>query len=523
MRARLPFAIAATSLVTVALAGHDAAYAGESSNIFETAGTKQTNKDFKPAPDRIETNFGTLEFELEAFPTDETAQKLYDELDLQRATQAYMDFYPALSVYAIIKSQIRDFKFETSSDIAVAAGPGWLPSEPFLTGNNSTVYAIASLDLKVDGPTVVDIPPGMYGTANDGLFKFLVDFGFVGPDKGKGGKYLFVPPGYKGKVPDGHFAINSPSYRIWVMMRGFGEVGLGEQAVDWFRQNLKVYPLATGPRPANYSNTTGMGINPLPAEDGSVFEMLNEIIQHEPKELFGAEQLGRLATLGIVKGKSFTPDARMRRILNQGARQGAAMSRAIVYASREADIKYWSDRHWEKMFLYNTTFERDGVNDIDARTLWHYQAIVVSPNLLSTTPGAGTAYLTTFRDSKGRYLDGGKAYRLRVPANPPVKRFWAVTAYDPTTRGLLDAGGNVNKSVGSLDDPEVNADGSVDIYFGPKAPKGKEKNWVPTNPEKGFFLVFRFYGPLEGYIDKTWVLNDVELIGWSARYRDSEI
>jgi len=485
----------------------------ETRNLFETAGEKQVGADFKPAPDKIKTNFGILEFDLEAFPTEETTRKIYDEMDLQRATQAYMDFYPALSVYAIVKSQIRDFKFKTSSDIAVAAGPGWLPSEPFLTGNNSTVYAIASLDLKVDGPTVVDIPPGMYGTANDGLFKFMVDFGFVGPDKGKGGKYLFVPPGYKGKIPDGHFAINSPSYRIWVMMRGFGEVGLGEQAVDWFRQNLKVYPLATGPRQANYSNTTGMGINPLPAEDGSVFEMLNEIVQYEPTEMFGAEQLGRLATLGIVKGKPFNPDARMQRIFDQGAKQGVAMSRAIVYASRDPDIKYWSNRHWEKMFLHNTTFERNGVNDIDARTLWHYQAIVVSPNLLSTTPGQGTAYLTAFRDNKGEYLDGGEVYKLNVPANPPVARFWAVTAYDATTRGLLDAGGNTNTSIGSMNKPVANADGSVDIYFGPtKAPNGKEKNWVRTNGEKGFFVVFRFYGPEEGYIDKSWVLGDFERV-----------
>jgi len=485
---------------------------GDNRNLFETAGPKQTNKDFKPAPDTIKTNFGTLKFDLEAFPTEETTKKIYDELDLQRATQAYMDFYPSLSVYAIVKSQIRDFRFKTSSDIAVAAGPGWKPSEPFLTGNNSTVYAIASLDLKVDGPTVVDIPPGMYGTANDGLFKFLVDFGFVGPDKGEGGKYLFVPPGYKDKVPKDHFVINSPSYRIWVMMRGFGEVGLGDQAVNWFKQNLKVYPLATGPRQANYANTTGMGINPLPAEDGSVFEMLNEIVQYEPVELFGAEQLGRLATLGIAKGKPFNPDTRMQRILDQGAKQGVAMSRAIVYASRDPDVRYWPDRHWEKMFLHNTTFERDGVNDIDARTLWHYQAIVVSPNLVSTTPGQGTAYLTAFRDNKGAYLDGGVRYKLRIPANPPVKRFWAVTAYDPTTRGLLDVGGNRNKTVGSREKPIANADGSVDVYFGPKAPKGMEKNWVPTNPDKGFFLVFRFYGPQEGYINKTWMLNDLERI-----------
>jgi hypothetical protein len=188
------------------------------------------------------------------------------------------------------------------------------------------------------------------------------------------------------------------------------------------------------------------------------------------------------------------------------------MSRAIVYACRDLEILYWPGRRWEKMFLRNTEFLRNGYNDIDARTLWHYQAIVVSPNLISTTPGAGTAYLTSFRDKSGAYLDGARNYRLRVPANPPVKRFWAVTAYDPATRGLLDAGGNTNRSVGSLDNPQANADGSVDVYFGPKAPKGKEKNWVPTNPDKGFFLVFRFYGPTEGYIQKSWVLNDLELI-----------
>jgi hypothetical protein len=352
----------------------------------------------------------------------------------------------------------------------------------------------------------------MYGTADDVLFKYLVDFGFVGPDKGEGGKYLFLPPAYDGKIPDGYFEVKSPSYRIWVMMRGWGDVGLGDKAVEYFSQNLKVYPLATGPRPANYINTAGMGLNSLAPEDGSAFEMLNEIVQYEPTGLIGPEQLGRLSALGIRKGKHFNPDARMQGIFDQAAKQGAAMCRAIVYASREPDIKYWPERHWEKMFLYNTTFEREGINDIDARTLWHYQAIVVSPNLISTTPGQGTAYLTTFRDNQGRFLDGGKNYKLRIGANPPVKNFWAVTAYDPATRSLLDVGGNKNKSVGSRENPVANSDGSVDIYFGAKAPRGKEKNWVPTNPEKGFFLVFRFYGPTEGYIDKTWTLNDLELM-----------
>ena len=199
-----------------------------------------------------------------------------------------------------------------------------------------------------------------------------------------------------------------------------------------------------------------------------------------------------------------------RRIFDQAAKQGVAMSRAIVYASREPEINYWPDRHWEKMFVRNTEFMNDGHSDIDARTLWHYQAICVSPNLLSTTPGVGTAYLTAFRDKDGAYLLGDKHYRLRVPANPPVKRFWAVTAYDPMSRSLLDSGGKI--TVGSLGEPEVNPDGSVDIHFGPKAPEGPRGNWIKTDPAKGFFVVFRFYGPLEGYIEKTWELDDFELV-----------
>jgi hypothetical protein len=508
MKARRLITATVAALVAVSLIVPVRAQA-EEWNIFESAGKKQTAKDFKPAPEKIKTNFGTLKFEGGAFPTEKSVQKIYDELDLQRATQAYMDFLPALSLYGIVKSQVRDFGFRSSSDFGVMAD-FMQPSENYLTGNDVTVYAFATLDLKVDGATVVEIPPGMYGTANDAIFKYLTDFGPTGPDKGKGGKYLFLPPGYKGKVPNGYFVMKSPGYRIWAMMRGFGEVGNGDQAVRWFKERLKVYPLATGTRSNKAVNTSGMGANTLPPEDGSVFAMLNEIIQYEPAELFSAEQRGRLASLGIEKGKPFAPDARMTKIFDQAAKQGVAMSRAIVYASREPEINYWPNRHWEKMFVRNTEFVNNGNSDIDARTLWHYQAIVVSPNLLSTTPGVGTAYLTCFRDEDGKYLLGDKRYRLRVPANPPVKRFWAVTAYDPLSRSLLDSGGNI--TVSSLGDPKVNPDGSVDIYFGQEAPEGKEKNFIKTDPDKGFFVAFRFYGPLEGYIEKTWVMNDFELV-----------
>ena len=293
------------------------------------------------------------------------------------------------------------------------------------------------------------------------------------------------------------------------MMRGF-DVGTGDYAVQRFKDRLKVYPLESGPRDHAAINTSGMGTNTLTPEDGTFFAVLNEIIQYEPTELFDDELLGRLATLGIEKGKPFAPDGRMQGIFEQAAKQGVAMSRAIVYASRDPEINYWPDRHWEKMFVRNTEFIVDGVVDVDAQTLWLYQAICVSPSLLSTTAGVGTSYLTAFRDQNGDYLLGEKQYRLRVPANPPAKRFWAVTAYDPTSRSLLDSAGNI--TVSSLGDPDVNDDGSVDIYFGATAPDGKEKNWITTDPSIGFFVVFRFYGPTEGYIDKTWVLDDFELI-----------
>jgi hypothetical protein len=481
-------------------------------NLFETAGKKQTNKDFKPVPDKMESSFGTLTYELGAYPTEETVKKIYDEMDLQRATQAYIDFFPALSVYSEIIAQIRDLGCTNSSDVTIAPGPGLLPSELYLTGNNSTVYAAGALDLKLDGPTVVEIPEGMYGTANDAAYKFLIDFGFVGPDKGKGGKYLFLPPNYSGNVPDGYFIIKSPSYRVFVMLRAWNDIGAGEKAVAYFKQFMKIYPLATGPRQGKYINMNGLGANSLPPEDGSYFELLNEIIQYEPTELFDAEQLGRLASLGIVKGQPFAPDEHMKKILDDGSKLGVAMCRVDVFASRSPESLYWPDRHWENMFLYNTTFIRNGVADIDARARWHYSGVVVSPNLISTTPGAGTDYVCTFRDNKGTYLDGGKNYRLHVSPNVPARNFWAVTAYDPATRSLLDAGGNTNKSLGNRSDLAMNADGSVDIYFGPAAPKGKEQNWVPTDPKKGFFLVFRFYGPLQGIIDKTWKLDDLEQI-----------
>ncbi|MEP5088839.1 MAG: DUF1254 domain-containing protein, partial [Paracoccaceae bacterium] len=261
---------AAVALAHTALAQD----AGLSTSLFNNPDGAQTKADFISAPAKMETRFGTLDFDGGGFPTPETAQRIYDEMDLQRATQAFMDFFPHMSLYTIIRSQARDLGFKTASDIGVMAD-FMNTKQPYLTGNNSTIYAVASIDLKEDGPTVVEIPPGMYGTANDAAFKYLTDFGATGPDKGKGGKYLFLPPRYDGDVPDGYFVLHSNSYRIWAMMRGFGAVGTGKKALNWFGQRLKVYPLDAPDRTGRYINASTVGMNPLPPEDGSFFAMLD--------------------------------------------------------------------------------------------------------------------------------------------------------------------------------------------------------------------------------------------------------
>jgi hypothetical protein len=298
MKTKSLLAMTAIGLTTVALAA--SAQAQQDKSIFElgAAEAKQTSKDFKvfkPAPEKIKTNFGTLEFTGSAYPTPETVQKVYEELDRQRATQLYLDLFPALSVHGILKAQVRDFGHRNSSDICITPKK-MNPNPLFLTGNTDSIYAWMTLDLKAEGPTVMEIPPNVMGPLDSAYFRFVVDFGATGPDKGKGGKYLILPPDYEGPVPDGYFVARSTSYRNWGLLRANTDViCTGDKAFDYYRKNLKVYPLKTGPRKGNYIDCGHMRGNSLVPEDASAFEWLHEIVSYEPSDLFDKEQLGRLA------------------------------------------------------------------------------------------------------------------------------------------------------------------------------------------------------------------------------------
>ncbi|NDR58743.1 DUF1254 domain-containing protein [Aliiruegeria sabulilitoris] len=483
-------------------------------SIFElgAAEAEQGVDGFKPAPARIETSFGTLDFVNGAYPTPETAQKVYDELDLQRATQLYLDLFPALSVHGILKAQVRDFGHRNSSDICVT--PQKMNANPlFLTGNTDSIYAWMTLDLKAEGPTVMEIPPNVMGPLDDAYFRFVVDFGATGPDKGKGGKYLILPPDYEGDVPEGYFVARSKSYRNWGLVRAnTAVIGTGDEAMQYYRDNLRIYPLETGPREGRYIDCGHMPGNSLVPEDGSAFRWLHEIVSYEPADLFDKEQLGRLASLGIEKGKPFNPDARMQAILEQAARQGVAMSRVITFASRDPEEKLYEGMSWGTPFIGgNAEFEKDGHRNLDARTLYHYNAIVVTPAMAATMPaGKGSKYSSTYVDGNGAFLDGGKIYKLRVPPNVPVREFWSVTVYDPVTRSQLQTAQPL-PSISSQENPPANADGSVDIYFAAEKPDGvAEQNWIQTAAGKGFFPFYRFYGPLEAFNDQSWKPVEIE-------------
>ena len=485
-------------------------------SFFELAGAEPKYKpgDFKPAPEKIQTRYGTLEFP-GGYPTEETAQKVFDELDLQRATQLYLDMYPALSAHGLMKGWVRDLGMKDSSQISVTADR--LDSSALvLTGNTESLYAFAVFDLKKDGPTVFEVPPGVMGPLDDHNFLFVADIGPTGKDQGKGGKCLLLPPGYEGDVPDGYFVVRSPTYMNFSFIRAnAAKVGFGEKALAYYRKHAKVYPLKDGPRPPVVKNVTNIAWNSLVPEDASAFKWMHEIINYEPAEAFGKELLGRLASVGIVKGKPFNPDARMQKIFAQAAKEGVAMSRVIAFESRQPDAVVYPGLKWESPFIGNSsTFDPDGYFNLEARTTFHFTADGITPAMAMQMPeGKGSRYQTTYKDGDGNYLDGGKTYKLTMPPNVPVALFWSVTLYDAWTRSELQSRPYPSISSQQKPAPQANADGSVEIYFAPDKPKGvPEQNWVPTLPDQGFFSYIRYYGPLKAFNDQSWKPNDVVLV-----------
>jgi len=448
------------------------------------------------------------------YPTKQSSQTLLDELYFQRAVQTYLWALPAVNMYGMKEGSEKVF------GKGYNVLPIWkqrLNAKTLLTTPNSDViYALSYLDLKEDGPLVMEVPPKLQGLLDDFWQRPLCDVGFAGPDKGQGGKYLILPPDYKGEEPPGYFTFRSRTYGVFVFLRSFYKDPTKLEGPVKLMEQLRIYPLGKreDAKPMQFPDASAVPADLLYPKNGSYYDMLARFIQHEYVDPSESDIRGLLRSIGITKERAFTPDARTRAILDKAAATGFKMNRVLAadWIARQPGGKIYEDRQWINCYLAkDPEFKVNGAIDLDQRAVYFFAGFAISAAQALDVVGKGAKYPTTNRDADGEYLSGGASYRMGVPPHVPVNNFWSVMVYDVETSSGLD-NGQPFPSISTFDKPVINPDGSTDIYFGPSAPKGHEKNWLRTVPGKGYFVMFRLYGPTQPYYDQTWKLPDLEKV-----------
>ncbi|TIM26212.1 MAG: DUF1254 domain-containing protein [Mesorhizobium sp.] len=502
------------------------------------------------APDKLDTSAGTLEFK-DGVPTADTAQKVYDTLDFTNALAAYNNSFRGASALAIVKG------FE-----GIGAEPGDVvifselmdSNSLFLTANADTVYYLTGLDLS-KGPIVIEQPSNAVGAINDMWFSWVTDIGGPGPDRGLGGKYLIVGPGYDGPLPEGGYFIgHSKTNLALYAARAYLVDNDPKPAVENVKENLKIYPYQPGsygtsiaqalegtvriagepkiPK-TKFIEATGLSFNTVPPSDFGFFEMINENVQSQPATSYDVELAGQLAAIGIAHGKEFKPDERMKKILSDAAAFGNATGRALNwrYAMQHPDWAYYEGSNWGSMLWQGGAYfetppplfedggfkplPATGARTLDSRTAFYYGYTLDSPGMIMRIPGVGSQYLMGYLDPDGTPFDGAKTYKVTLPKDIPAKAFWSFTLYDNQTRSMLQTPQKYPRA-GSQSYPspaaEAAADGTTTVYFGPTQPEGVARgNWIQTDPEKGWFTLLRLYSPLPSFFDKTWRPGEIEL------------
>ncbi|MFZ2527189.1 MAG: DUF1254 domain-containing protein [Rhodococcus sp. (in: high G+C Gram-positive bacteria)] len=454
-------------------------------------------------PDRVNTPIGSFDF-FDGVPLPDSVATLYDGLDFLRGVEVFLNTVPGASLVAMRRG-LRSLGVDGLGTMAYTE-PRANSGSLFLTPNTETTYGTMFLDLR-DGPVVIEPPRNSLCVVDDFWFRYVADMGIAGPDKGAGGKYLYLPPDFDGAVPDGYFTYRPTTYTLWVVFRALG-------GVDAIKQT-RVYRLddAADPPHLTFVNFADTTINTVHANDASFFDEVDELVQEEPSGSLDPERAGQLAAIGIEHGTRFAPDPRLRNILDTAAKTAAGISRALVYFPRNREAFVFEGSSWKQAFVGGSyEFLHAHARLLDARTQYHYFATVITPAMARAQVGAGSAYTYTAEDATGRILDGGTTYRLTLPPNPPAKNFWSVDIYDTQTRSLLQTD-NPYPSLMSLSGTvQEEPDGSIALWFGPAAPAGTEHNWIQTVPGKSWFPILRLYGPLQPWFDKLWRPSELEIV-----------
>jgi hypothetical protein len=505
-------------------------------------------------PSSVEAGIGTLEF-TDGYPKGETAEKLRDHLDYLHGVETFMNTVQGVSTYAIRQA----FLEAGIEDGDVAIFSELMDSRTLaLTANADTVYFWTYLDLS-QGPLVVETPADTLGLFDDMWFRWISDFGLPGADRGQGGTYLLVPPGYDGPLPEGGcYVRHSRTNHVLLVGRAFINENPGMDpapTVARIKEQMKIYPYAAGglgssigaymtgkgplgqpatPASPRFVEGTGLAINTIPPNDFGHYEMLDALVQLEPAEALDTELAGQFAAIGIVKDEKFAPDARLRRILDEAVAVGNAAARMHgMGASPTEGFRYYDgDTAWWNMLFVGgfeftnpppeITAERikpypnKGARRLHSRTSMFYLATCITPAMCMRLTGVGSQYLAANVDTDGEPFDGAKTYRLSLPKDIPAARFWSLTLYDNQTRSMLQTP-QLYPRAGSQEYPspaaEAEADGSTVVYFSPTRPDGiAEGNWIQTDPEKGWNTLLRFYSPLQPFFDKSWRAGEIELV-----------
>jgi len=440
---------------------------------------------------------------------------LEEQVAYQRAFEAVVWAMPATAIYRL-REGFMDVP-GVDDNVVVAYSKPALSIHKAITANTATPYITAYTDLR-NGPVVLDIPAvsekaSLYGQVVDAWQSTIAGVGPSGADKGKGGKYLLIPPGYKGVLPaSGYFPIQCTSYRIALVFRSIRGKNASDEDAYQYTQTMKMYYLGEEGKPTKFVDGIPHKLQTLPRYDYRALEDIHAIFSVEPVQERDKVMMGMLATIGIEPGKPFNPSDRMKEIFDMAAKDAYDYMHDLVYQHHE-DGLYWKDRAWS--FVMRTDdvdgfdFVADNRIELDKRAAaWNF--FTLYPKKLGERPA--TVYLAPIKDADGNSLEAGSLYKVNIPKDIPAKQFWSVTVYDDETFAFIDNDlGRSGLGLFNTPDMKINADGSVDVYFGPEAPDGLESNWVPTSGKKPYVWL-RLYGPDEAFWDKSFVMPDVELV-----------